>query len=930
MWRICPATCLPLALALAGIGLLSSGPRWLNLSRHGGSARILQERDSTEPPPARRTQQQQQQQQQRQQQQRQQQQQQQEQGEQQQQQQQRSEVRSPEKPKKPLPCATIRSHPWCDYHKPLEWRVTRLLPEIQPAEMAGMLNNNLFGGTAGVTRLGIPGYNFVIENSHGLTVPAVVGLTVLPQVIGTAASFNKSLYQAIGEFTASQARSFYEEGFTPGWNRSTTTWLAGLLLQNNINIFRDPRWGRGQETPGEDPVLNAAYERQWVQGIQARKGPRGTPLAAASCKHFDAYSFEGGPTQLNMTSLLRQFVPGYSNVSRHNFDAQVSAQDLKDTFEPAFEACIKVNGVPMCGNRELEQRRLMRDSWGFDGIIVTDCDAVADMFYPQQLAATGPETVTMALGASTNVFCSPGWFEDNTRLEMHGPLLKESVRRTLRVRFELGEFDPPPGYSPPPFDGEEAERIFAKEAAVQSAVLLKNEALLGAFRNATWELAGNYASDKDIIESMMVSPLRGLEPFANLLVPDVPEQQVVDACSWEALEDSEPPVGVAAANSIVIVAGIYGQDYSNPDPDMRPVDSAWCKAGCLEAEGCDRPNISLPTAQRSLIEHAVTWGPPVVLVIIGGGAVDLEGLAALQNLKSILWMGFPGQEGGSALGALLFGDSSPSARLTQTFYKSSFTEATSITDMRMRPEVAHSEGRERSYPGRSYRFVDPSFVMYPFGFGLSYQPFTLSLAPAAEVAHGADSNKNNNSNNTNNNNNNSTFEGKPESWACCAVAAKVRLPHNVNNNNITSAAAGEEKEAASFPVLLFLSPPSSAPPWAPRRSLRDFSKKWLLMAPRGHNNNISSNNNNSSSNSNSSNNSNNNNSSNNNSNNNDSDSGSSAVVFNFQISSSDFQLTDGQGDMWLWPGLWRAELNGGSEPLTNFKDLEVTAHGCKC
>jgi hypothetical protein len=441
-----------------------------------------------------------------------------------------------------------------------------------------------------------------------------------------------------------------------------------------------------------------------------------------------------------MTSKLRTFVPGYSTLSRHNANAIVDAQDLEDTYLPAFQACAKggaqgsmcsynaVNGVPMCGNSAIETDR-MRTEWEFPGLIVTDCDSAADAFSPGEAKRSEEETVRFMLNAGTDVFCSPGFFKKHIDHDME-ELLERSLKRALTVRFRLGEFDPPDESSAPVALDQQGHLELARDAVHQSAVLLKNEgrtlplakslrvALLGPLRGATHELLGDYSPNL-VNSGRLVSPaeaLKAANPGKIHLPHDGP-----DVCS-----DSYSHVEKPNADVVVIVGGIYGDDPVVTDPDKRPSESEWCQKNCLEAEGCDRKNISWPRGQQQLLDEAASWGLPVVLVVISGGPLDLAKYKAPgSGISSILWMGYPGQMGGEALADLLYGAVSPSGRLPQTFYSSDFTSATNIMDMRMRQGqaagyVSYFSGITKRYPGRTYRFVEEEYVIYPFGYGLSY------------------------------------------------------------------------------------------------------------------------------------------------------------------------------------------------------------------
>eukprot|EP00439_Symbiodinium_sp_Y106_P086670 s351_g35.t1 len=300
----------------------------------------------------------------------------------------------------------------------------------------------------------------------------------------------------------------------------------------------------------------------------------------------------------------------------------------------------QVNGVPSCASSELLRSKL-RDEWGFRGMIVTDCDSIADMYSLQRYRDTPAENIEAALAAGTDVACSPGFFREYANASME-PLLTEAVKNALRVRFILGEFDPPPADIPDSWEKASTGHVeLAMEAALQGAVLLKNEghmlplaaeqrvAVLGPLRNATRSILGNYEAWPVPVAP---GPEVGICGAAGSSMPEKPDAEVV-----------------------VVVAGLTADDLEVQDPDIRPVASEFCKAGCLETEGCDRPNISWPRSQAELIATAATWGIPVVLVVISGGPVDLADYAQMDGIHSILWLGYSGEAAGEALGRLVYG-----------------------------------------------------------------------------------------------------------------------------------------------------------------------------------------------------------------------------------------------------------------------------------
>ncbi|CAK9034647.1 Beta-D-xylosidase 3 (AtBXL3) (Alpha-L-arabinofuranosidase) [Durusdinium trenchii] len=363
---------------------------------------------------------------------------------------------------------------WCNTSMPLEQRVDLLVKELTPEEKILQLSNDLFGGVPAIERVGLQSYNYIREAAHGVLLRGGrPQATSFPQVVAMAASFNRSLFRRVGRAVGREARYLQDVGVM--WGDYLGRY-GGLVLQFNVNLFRDPRWGRGQETPGESPELTGAFAEAYVRGIQTPLPGKTTPQAAASCKHYAAYSFEGGPTELNRTTSMRHTVPGYSNVSRHNEDAVVSRRDFLESYDEPWVSCVKakalgvmcaynqVNGVPSCGNQRL-LRKLLREKWGFEGVVVTDCDSISDMYALQKYRSTPSATIRAALAAGTDVSCSPGrerfggggsfsglaelrrrvssavcrgFFKQHAHPSMDG-LLTQAVKDALGVRFRLGE-----------------------------------------------------------------------------------------------------------------------------------------------------------------------------------------------------------------------------------------------------------------------------------------------------------------------------------------------------------------------------------------------------------------------------------------------------------------------------------------------------------
>ncbi|TYZ54160.1 hypothetical protein PybrP1_012477, partial [[Pythium] brassicae (nom. inval.)] len=509
---------------------------------------------------------------------------------------------------------------------------------------------------------------------------------------------------------------------------------AGLTFWTpNVNIYRDPRWGRGQETPGEDPLLSAEYAVAFVRGLQgdapeigqreadSASSPSPSPppflKVSACCKHFSSYSQEE---------------------ARHRNDAIVSPRDQADTYFPAFEACVTrgrvsaimcsynaVNGVPACADKAL-LTGLVRGQWGFDGYVVSDCGAVADVLYEHHYTQSPAQTCASTMNAGIDLNCG-------TFLAAHGKqalasgllhqgVVRRALKRLFRVQMRLGMFEqggqPFAALTPAAVDTP-AHRQLALEAAQQAIVLLKNVnatlplraeafadtdadadadadapvlALIGPHANASAALLGNYQG----VPAHIVTPLEGVAAYAKRVA-------FVRGCkvAGETVADFDEAERVAAQAAQVVL--FVGLDQSQ------------------EREELDRAHLKLPGFQRELIAAVLASATaPVVLVVISGGSVDLAAYRDHPKVGAILFAGYLGQAGGRAIADVLFGAFNPVGKLTQTFYSSAFAEQVSLYDMNMRPTPATGN------PGRTYRFLSRfELVVYGFGRGLSYTEFKV-------------------------------------------------------------------------------------------------------------------------------------------------------------------------------------------------------------
>ncbi|KAK9748967.1 hypothetical protein RND81_02G093500 [Saponaria officinalis] len=481
----------------------------------------------------------------------------------------------------------------------------------------------------------------------------------------------------------------------------------------NINIFRDPRWGRGQETPGEDPLVTGKYGMYYVRGIQGDGFGGGTLRghlqASACCKHFTAYDLDR-----------------WNNVTRYVFDAHVTAQDLADTYQPPFESCIqkgkasgimcaynRVNGVPNCANRNL-LTGIARGKWAFDGYITSDCDAVSIIHDAQGYAKAPEDAIADVLNAGMDVNCGYYLLNYTKSAVLQRKVAESQVDRALvnlfAVRMRLGLFDGNPsrlqyGNIGPNEVCTRENQALALEAAQSGIVLLKNNgkllplskgktlslAVIGPNANNATALLGNYHGPP----CSSISPLQALQNYVKNTRYHPGCNNV--ACSSASIQEA---VGIAQSADYVVL--IMGLDQTR------------------EREDYDRTDLILPGKQQLLIRQVAKAAKrPVVLVLLCGGPVDVSFAKVDARIDAIIWAGYPGQAGGVALAQVIFGDHNPGGKLPMTWYPKQFIRVP-MADMRMRADPY------TRYPGRTYRFYRGKKV-FEFGHGLSYTSYSYNF-----------------------------------------------------------------------------------------------------------------------------------------------------------------------------------------------------------
>lgn len=546
---------------------------------------------------------------------------------------------------------------------------------------------------APIQRLGVPAYNWWNEALHGV---ARAGLaTVFPQAIAMAAMFDDEKMEKIADVIATEGRAKYN-AYSAYNDRDI---YKGLTFWSpNVNIFRDPRWGRGHETYGEDPYLTSRLGVSFVKGLQ---GDGEVMKAAACAKHFAVHS---GPEDL-----------------RHEFDAQATPKDMEETYLPAFEALVKeadveavmgaynrTNGEPCCGSPTLIQKTL-REKWGFEGHYVSDCWAIRDFHEHHGVTSNARESAAMALKAGCDVNCGNTYLHIMAAYQ-EGLVTEEEItqacERLMTTRYLLGLFDGSE-YDNIPYNVVECRehRELAVETARNSAVLLKNDGILpldktklntigviGPNANSRVPLYGNYYGTA----SRYVTILEGIQDYAGDDVRILYSEGChlyrdrVEALAWE--QDRLSEAVITAENSDVVVL-VVGLDETLEGEEM--------DEGNHVGSG-DKKDLQMPKPQRELMERVMEVGKPVIVVLMAGSAIDL--CYADEHAQAILQAWYPGAEGGKAIAQLLFGEYSPSGKLPITFYRS-LDGMPEFTDYTMK--------------GRTYRYMEGE-ALYPFGFGLIY------------------------------------------------------------------------------------------------------------------------------------------------------------------------------------------------------------------
>jgi beta-D-xylosidase 4 len=585
------------------------------------------------------------------------------------------------------------SHPICDTSRNIAERVSLLVNSLTLEEKI----LNLVDASAGSERLGLPPYEWWNEATHGVgSAPGVQFTskpanfsyaTSFPAPILTAASFDDALIRAIAEVIGKEGRAFANNGFS-GFD----FWAP------NINGFRDPRWGRGQETPGEDIFVAQSYVRNFVPGLQG-DDPEDKQVIA-TCKHFAVYDLETG---------------------RYGNNYNPTQQDQADYFLAPFKTCIRdtgvgsimcaynsVSGIPACANEYLLEE-VLRKHWNFTAdynYVASDCGAVTDIWQYHNFTDTEEGAASVALNAGVDLECGSSYLKLNESLAARHTSVQtmdKALTRLYSALFTVGFFDSGKYSDLGPSDvSTPAAQALAYEAAVEGMTLLKNDKLLplgpsnkfkrvavvGPFANATTQMQGGYSG----IAPYIISPLEAFEGHHGWKV----NYALGTAINNQSTTGFDLALSAAENSDLIIYLG--GIDNS------------------MEAETLDRTSLTWPQNQLDLIKKLSKLSKPMIVVQFGGGQLDDSTILQNKGIQALIWAGYPSQSGGPALLDVLLGRRSLAGRLPVTQYPASYADEVRIFDINLRPNL------DGSYPGRTYKWYTGKPVI-PFGYGLHYTKF---------------------------------------------------------------------------------------------------------------------------------------------------------------------------------------------------------------
>jgi len=664
----------------------------------------------------------------------------------------------------------------CDTSLSISDRVNALINELTTEEKI----LNVVDATAGAERIGLPPYEYWSEATHGVgSAPGVqfppapldyYYATSFPAPISLAASFDDPMILAIGNTVGREGRAFGNGGF------------AGFdYWAPNMNPFRDPRWGRGQETPGEDILVVQNYIRNYVTGLQG--DDVNDKQVIATCKHYAAYDLETG---------------------RYGNNYNPTQQDLADYFLAPFKTCVKdvdvgsimcsynaVGGYPSCASEYLLQE-VLRDHWNFTAdyhYVVGDCGAVGNIYDPHNFTDSAEAAASVALNAGTDLDCGSTFLQLNESLadgQTTVERLDGALHRLYSALFTVGFFDGSQRYGTLNFSDvgtPEANRL-AYDAAVKGMTLLKNDGLLplndantainvaviGPFANATDQMQGTYAGPpKDLI-----SPLYAFNHY------DIWNVTYVNGTDIDTNDTSSFAAAIAAAGEADVVLYLGGIDTS------------------LERETLDRTSIAWPGNQLDLITQLADVAAKMVVVQFGGGQVDDSVILSNDKINSLIWAGLPSQDGGTAVLDVLTGKQSIAGRLPITQYPASYADEVSIFTIDLRPND--------TFPGRTYRFYTGEAVL-PFGYGLHYTTFdfawSFELEQSYDIANLVDT---------------------------CKSATHSPADENTPWTTLTASITNTGDLSSDYVGLLFLSSTNAGPAPYPNKTLVSYERIHDLAA----------------------------------------------------------------------------------------------------
>lgn len=586
--------------------------------------------------------------------------------------------------------------PWFDDDKSFDERIELLVSAMTLEEKTSQLLND----SPAIERLGIPAYEWWNEALHGVARSGKA--TVFPQTIGMAATFDTELMTRVGSAISDEARAINNDLVSRG--RQYIRYMGLSFWSPNVNIFRDPRWGRGQETYGEDPYLSGQLGAAFIRGMQ---GDHPKYLKTAACaKHFAVHS---GPEAL-----------------RHEFNAMANLKDLHETYLPAFKICVdagveavmcaynRTNDLPCCGSHPLLVD-VLRKQWGFQGHVVSDCGALRNFHQKHKSTRTAVESAAMALKAGVDINCGKTFEKLNQAVEkglVTESLVDERLRKVLKTRFRLGMFDSPQKvpYSqidPSVISGAK-HRQLAREVAQKSVVLLQNKNqtlplkkdipfvyLGGPFMGDVRSLIGNYHGVNNHFVTLLEGVVSKTSPStrhqfrSGSLVADSNKNPM----DWYSGLAKSADATIVALGLTILMEGEEGEAIAS------------------DAKG-DNLSMQLPEAQmaylRKMAQAKKKGGKKLIAVIFAGCPLDLKEVCELADAVIYAW--YPGQEGGAAIADVIFGDVSPRGKLPLTF-PASLEDLPPYDDYNM--------------TGRTYKYFKKK-PLYPFGFGMSYGHFKFS------------------------------------------------------------------------------------------------------------------------------------------------------------------------------------------------------------